>query len=324
MLELIDKLSNTINKYKLDFNDINISILSKSEKVVYYVISIKYDDNIKSKKYKKYIVPYNRKTQINENSLNNLKYMKKTNISQLDDKNYGNIEDDYKYIHTENNDGQNIDLELLKEYKDNKFLDLSISENVDSKLNKKDETYNYENENIETCLINNNSELIENKEVLSKSRNNTDNKITFETDNNEFINADILINEEIDNYGCDNCIIMDNNIIYLSNKVKNLYLDVLKNYDNILDGTYYVNNNLEEAINIQNVKNKNLKIDLYNILQNKRKLNIDDINSIKNILEEDYEFPHITQLFRNKIVDPIIEELRFIKNEFNNFIELIT
>lgn len=309
MLELIDKLSNTINKYKLDFNDINISILSKSEKVVYYVISIKYDDNIKSKKYKKYIVPYNRKTQINENSLNNLKYMKKTNISQLDDKNYGNIEDDYKYIHTENNDGQNIDLELLKEYKDNKNLDLSISENVDSKLNKKDETYNYENEN---------------KEVLSKSRNNIDNKITFETDNNEFINADILINEEIDNYGCDNCIIMDNNIIYLSNKVKNLYLDVLKNYDNILDGTYYVNNNLEEAINIQNVKNKNIKIDLYNILQNKRKLNIDDINSIKNILEEEYEIPHITQLFRNKIVDPIIEELRFIKNEFNNFIELIT
>lgn len=235
--------------------------------------------------------------------------MKKTNISQLDDKNYGNIEDDYKYIHTENNDGQNIDLELLKEYKDNKNLDLSISENVDSKLNKKDETYNYENEN---------------KEVLSKSRNNIDNKITFETDNNEFINADILINEEIDNYGCDNCIIMDNNIIYLSNKVKNLYLDVLKNYDNILDGTYYVNNNLEEAINIQNVKNKNIKIDLYNILQNKRKLNIDDINSIKNILEEEYEIPHITQLFRNKIVDPIIEELRFIKNEFNNFIELIT
>lgn len=42
MLELIDKLSNTINKYKLDFNNINISILSKSEKVVYYVIYIKY------------------------------------------------------------------------------------------------------------------------------------------------------------------------------------------------------------------------------------------------------------------------------------------
>lgn len=85
MIELLDKLSNTINKYKLDFNDININILSKSERIVYYVISIKYEDNIKTKKYKKYIVPYNRKVKINENSLNNLKFMKKGNMKQLDD-----------------------------------------------------------------------------------------------------------------------------------------------------------------------------------------------------------------------------------------------
>lgn len=78
-MELIDKLSNIINKYNLDFNNININILSKSEKVVYYEISINYENNTKSKKYKKYVVPYNRKTQINENSLNNLKYIKKSN-----------------------------------------------------------------------------------------------------------------------------------------------------------------------------------------------------------------------------------------------------
>lgn len=299
MLEIIDKLSNTINKYKLDFNNINISILSKSEKVIYYVISIKYDDNIKSKKYKKYIVPYNRKTKINENSLNNLKYMKKTNILQLDDKISGNIENDFNnelikynkedYIYKENDDKiQILNIENL----DN--IGYDDKQNINSELIKKDKN----NENLEFNIS--------------------------EIDNNEFINADILINEEIDNYGCDNCKMMDNNMDYLFNKTKNLYLDILKNYDNILDGTYYVNNNLEEAINIQNVKNKNIKIDLYSILQNKRKLNIDDINRMKNILEEDYEFPHITQLFRNKIVDPIIEELRFIKNEFNNFIELTT
>lgn len=65
-----------------------------------------------------------------------------------------------------------------------------------------------------------------------------------------------------------------------------------------------VNNNLEELINLQNVKSKNIKMDLYNILQNKKKLNFNDISAINNI-------------FRHKIVNPIIEELRFIKNEYN-------
>lgn len=321
MLEIIDKLSNTINKYKLDFNNINISILSKSEKVIYYVISIKYDDNIKSKKFKKYIVPYNRKTKINENSLNNLKYMKKSNILQLDDKISGNIENDFNnelikynkedYIYKENDDKIIDKIQILNiEKLDN--IGYDYKQNINSELIKKDK--NNENLEIESCL--------NNEEEIEKVDEN--NKFISEIDNNEFINADILINEEIDNYGCDNCKMMDNNVDYLFIKTKNLYLDILKNYDNILDGTYYVNNNLEEAINIQNVKNKNIKIDLYSILQNKRKLNIDDINRMKNILEEDYEFPHITQLFRNKIVDPIIEELRFIKNEFNNFIELTT
>lgn len=144
----------------------------------------------------------------------------------------------------------------------------------------------------------------------------------YETDS-EFINADILINEEINNHGCDNCTIMDNNVIYLSNRMKDLYLDILKNYDNILDNTYHVNNNLEDLINVQNVKNKKIRMELYNILQNKKKLNIDDISDIKNILDFDYEIPHITQIFRKKIVDPMMEELRFMKNEYNEFIQLI-
>lgn len=59
---------------------------------------------------------------------------------------------------------------------------------------------------------------------------------------------------------------MNNNIIYLSNRMKDLYLEQLNKYDNILDWTYHVNNNLEELINFQNVKSKNIKMDLYNIL----------------------------------------------------------
>lgn len=69
MLDLIDKLSNIINKYNFDYNDININILSKNKNVVFYNISINYEDNkTESKKYKKYLVPYNRKVDINENS----------------------------------------------------------------------------------------------------------------------------------------------------------------------------------------------------------------------------------------------------------------
>lgn len=64
-------------------------------------------------------------------------------------------------------------------------------------------------------------------------------------------------------------------------------------------------------------------MDIYNIIQNKRKLNIDDINSINNILNDsNYEMPHISALFRNKIIDPIIEDLRYFKNEYNSFIQL--
>lgn len=40
------------------------------------------------------------------------------------------------------------------------------------------------------------------------------------------------------------------------------------------------------------------------------------IYAINNILASDDEIPHITQLFRHKIVNPIISELRFIKNEY--------
>lgn len=82
--ELPDKISNILNKYKWDYKSININILSKDEKVAYYNISIKYDnDKIETKKYKKHLIPYNRKIKINPNSLKNLKYMKKLNNDKL-------------------------------------------------------------------------------------------------------------------------------------------------------------------------------------------------------------------------------------------------
>jgi hypothetical protein len=200
MLELIDKLSNTINKYKLDFNDININILSKSEKVVYYVISIKYEDNIKSKKYKKYIVPFNRKTQINENSLNNLKYMKKTNMLQLDDNISKSIEN-------------NVNNKLIK------YTEFE-------KCNKDDCEYEH-TKKVESCLKDNiyNTDIQIEDSIEKKIKLNIKTNDNIDFDDKRNINSELII----DDYGCDNCIIMDNNVIYLSNRIKDLYLDILKN-----------------------------------------------------------------------------------------------
>ena len=247
------------------------------------------------------------------------------NISTIIENNVNNKlikcnKDDCEYVNTNFEESDlkdniyNTDIQIINT-KSNDKIEFNDKLNIDSELIENN-IKNKKNDEIFKLNISENIDFEENEKVVNNKKN------IFEIDNDEFINADILINKEIDDYGCDSCKVMDNNLIYLSNKMKDLYLDVLKNYDNILDSTYYVNNNLEEAINVQNVKNKNIKIDLHNILQNKKKLNIDDIHAINNIINEDYEIPHITQLFRNKIVDPIIEELRYFKNEYNKFIEL--
>lgn len=83
-IDLIDKISNILNKYEWNYKSVNIEILSKDEKMVYYNISIKYDnDKIETKKYKKHLTSYNRKVKINPNSLNNLKYKKKLNNDNI-------------------------------------------------------------------------------------------------------------------------------------------------------------------------------------------------------------------------------------------------
>lgn len=169
-------------------------------------------------------------------------------------------------------------------------------------------TDNGEDLNIDSINIENS----ENKKLNNNYKNDK-----------EFMDIDVLFNKEIDDKNCDNCEIMDNNILFLSNKIINIYLDIIKKYDFIIDTTYNINVNLEDLINNQNVKDSKIRISIYDIIQNKKKLNINDIESINNILiESNYEMPHISALFRNKIIDPIIEELRSIKNEYNNFIEL--
>lgn len=290
--ELLDKISNVLNKYKWNYKDININILLKDDKTVYYNISIKYDDDkIETKKYKKHLIPYNRKVKINPNSLNNLKYMKK-----LKNDNTINVEQNMSNI---KDDDKNDDINLLIE---DPVVDI-----------KENESNNKNNFNFKEDISNIESKNIENKYSDKNYKND-----------GEFIDVDVLFNKEIDETKCDNCEVMDNNIIYLSNKIISIYLDVIKKYDNIIDNTYNINVNLEDLINVQNVKDKELKMNIYNIIQNKKKLNVEDINSINSILSEsDYDMPHISTLFRNKIVDPIMEELRFFKNEYNNFLEII-
>lgn len=124
-----------------------------------------------------------------------------------------------------------------------------------------------------------------------------------------------MINKEIDNSSCNNCIYMDNNLLYLNNRLQNLYLDILKENDNILDNTYN---------EIQNIKEKNVRIDIGNIIHNKKKLDNKDISYIKQILLENcHEMPHISQLFRNKIIDPLVEYMKSVKEEYNEFIQLV-
>lgn len=299
-IELLDKISSILNKYKWNYQNININILSKNEKMSYYNISIEYDDNIiETKKYKKHLVPYNRKNKINPNSLNNLKYIKTLNSNKVNSEKEENVDksNEKKINEYIINNNQKVNDESIIKI-DNKDINKNIDTNI---LDLEKNSLNIKSENTESNI-------------------NFDNNYGGKSD---FIDIDVLFNREIDDTNCDNCQTMDNNVLYLSNKVRNIYLDIIKKHDNIIDTTFNVNVKLEELINLQNVNNKNMRIDIYNILQNKKKLNINDIEYISNILmESNYEMPHISTLFRNKIVDPIMEELRFYKNEYNEFIEL--
>ena len=307
-IELTDKISNILNKYKWDYKSVDIKILSKDEKMVYYNISIKYDDDkIETKKYKKHLTSYNRKVKINPNSLNNLKYKKK-----LNNDNIINVKQNILNMDDNNN------------FQDNKILmEGSVINNCIT--NKKYDKHNIkENVNIDNDNnfdfkkkdLNIESKIIESDKNVLLDKN-------YKNDN-EFIDIDDIFNKEIDDTNCDNCEMMDNNILYLSKNMINVYLDIIKKYDNVIDTTYNINMNLEDLINNQILKDKKTRMDIYNIIQNKKKLNIDDINSINNILNESsYKMPHISALFRNKIIDPIIEDLRYFKNEYNSFIQLM-
>lgn len=317
MLELVDKISTILNKYEWNYQHININFLSKNEKAVYYDISIKYnDDKLINKKYKKYMVPYNRKKKVNERSLENLRYIKKENNLDLNlniNSNIENLEFDKnikkngnKHDDTENIDIQKETVETIKTEFENTI------HNIYDIQNKKDDGNDDIFKNDEKNIDNNNSINID----LESNIN--------ETHDDEIINVDNLINEDINNTNCDNCKNMDNNLFYLSNRLQKFYLDVLKEYDNIVDKAYYININLEELINLYNVKDKNFKLDIKNIIQNKKKITSYDISCIDKILTEyDNELPHISQLFRNKLVDPLIDNIRFVKEEYNDFITLI-
>lgn len=227
MLDLNDKLSNVLNKYNWDYKDININILSKNEKSVCYNISIRYNDNIlKSKRYRKFLVPYNRKVKINESSINNLKYTKskelkdnintyiKNNLSENVNENYkkGNISKDT--IVFEQNDYEKIDNNDIKSDNSKKckkdncgYLNTTIGESC-SFCNKTDKSSN--------IIITDKKNI---NEIIYNDSENTD---LDKDNNNHFIDADLLFNEEMDVSNCDDCKFMDNNILYLCNRLKNV------------------------------------------------------------------------------------------------------
>lgn len=299
-MDLLDKLSTTLNKYAYNYNFINIELLSKSDKAVYFNISIGYDNNnIKSKKYKKFTVPYNRKKEIDKNSLNNLKYIKKDEVINLN-------------ITKINPCNKNINQHILEDEKD-KVGDVNVTQEPEDDKNSNDLEIN---ERIT------NNDIINNSKKIDLNLKNVDKKYII--NDHDFTDIDGLINKEIDNTDCNNCIYMDNNILYLNNKLQDLYLNTLKEYDDILDNTYHVNMNLEKLIEMQNLKDKNIKIDIGNIIQNKKKLNSEDIEAInKLLLENSHEMPHVSQLFRYKIVDPLIQYMGIMKQKYNEFIQLI-
>lgn len=308
MLDLNDKISNILNKYDWDYKDININILSKNDKSVCYNISIKYNDDIlKSKRYRKFLVPYNRKVNINEISMNNLKYTKNNDKKKKDNINtYVNKNDNYE----EMNDNDIKDSISKKCKKGNcEYINTTKSEYCYSCDD------DYKSNNL----------IIQDNNINKVDYDDSKNIELDKKDDNYFIDADLLFNEEIDVSNCDDCKIMDSNINYLCDRLKNIYLDIIKGYDDIVDNTYYVNNNLEELINLQNVKDKEIKMNIFNIIQNKNKLSKNDISMINNILTESvHDMPHISPIFRNKIVDPLIENLRSVKNQYNEFINLIS
>lgn len=327
MLDLNDKISNVLNKYDWDYKDININILSKNDKSICYNISIKYNNNtLKSKRYRKFLVPYNRKVKINETSINNLKYTKNLK-TQIKD----NVNTSVKINLSESINENVINSNILK---DTIIIDKNINNNdIKCSISKKckNEDCKYINTtNSEYCYSCNDKEKCNNLIISDSNINkfvydNSENTELDKNNDNYFIDADLLFNEEIDISKCDDCKFMDNNILYLCNRLKNVYLDIIKEYDNIVDNTYYVNTNLEELINLQNVKDKEIKMNIFNIIQNKNKLNKNEISMINNILTESvHDMPHISPIFRNKIVDPLIENLRYVKNQYNEFINLIS
>lgn len=251
---MTDKISNILNKYKWDYKSVDIKILSKDEKMVYYNISIKYDYyKIETKKYKKHLTSYNRKVKINPNSLNNLKYKKKLkfdniinvkqNILNMDDNN--NFQDNKILM-----EGSVINNCIINEKYDKHNIKENVNIDNDNNFDFKKKDLNIESKIIES-----------DKNVLLDKNYKND---------NEFIDIDDIFNKEIDDTNCDNCEMMDNNILYLSKNMINVYLDIIKKYDNVIDTTYNINMNLEDLINNQILKDKKTRMDIYNIIQNKK------------------------------------------------------
>lgn len=78
--DFIDKLASFVSKNNIQkYNNLQIKIVEKNDKIVNYTIIIEEDNNKIKKLYTKRLIPYKRRKEFNEKSLYNLRYKNKNN-----------------------------------------------------------------------------------------------------------------------------------------------------------------------------------------------------------------------------------------------------
>lgn len=245
--EIIDKVALFLSKKIGKYNNLSFKILEKNSKIINYEITIENEDNNLTKKYTKRLIPYERKKEINENSLKNLRYKNKNNNPIINN----NFEIDLK----ENNITNNI---LLV---DKKISNIDIVNNDDS-------------------IFKNNEKIIniyeEDKNNISNNKENGNFKHNEEQNNNEeYINID-----ETKMDICDKCSLFKNFIKGINN-------DYLEKINNMYTFTTFLNNNIEGLINMEKEQYKIFYNKILEMNKKKCEINdiIDYINIYNKIKE---------------------------------------
>lgn len=127
--------------------------------------------------------------------------------------------------------------------------------------------------------------------------------------------------EEIDNTNCYNCQIKGNNISYLSNLLSKTFIGDIKKINNLIENANGTMKVLEDLINLENIKTNKLYHEINSIINNKKKLNNDNIKKIKhNISILEKEIPDISIILKNNILDNLNIILHDKKEEYRQYL----